>query len=503
MKRIVGKFAAAAVVGVGLMGFGCAAGGSSEKKGAVAESEVKSPSGQGAIHPSPQPSPTRGEGVRRPNVVVILADDLGFADVGVQGQEKDVRTPNIDSIARNGARFTNGYVTCPVCSPTRAGFLTGRYQERFGHEFNPGPNAAGNFGLPLDQITIANVMKSAGYHTGMVGKWHEGNHDDYMPTRRGFDEFFGFLGGAHSYVDNGEGRNAIMRGEKPVEEKEYLTDAFSREAVAFIERHKSEPFFLYLPYNAVHQPQQAPEKYQERFASEKDKKRHMLLSMLSAEDDGVGRVLEALRKNHLEENTIVWFFSDNGGPTAGNGSRNKPYSGFKGQVWEGGIHEPFMVQWKGHIPAGQVLDQPVVSMDIYATSAGAAGAKVPKDRAIDGVDLMPLLMGETKERPHKTLYWRFGNQWAIRDGDWKMVHMDGFGEKLFDLTSDLGEKKDLSASEPQIASKMRGEFEKWSNQMHEPLWGNKPKFSKALERAARQLPPQPEGKSADKEDPDN
>src|SRR5438105_10756823 len=208
-------------------------------------------------------SATRGADEKsRPNIVVILADDLGFAEVGCHHQSKDVRTPNIDSIAANGARFTNGYVSCPVCSPTRAGFLTGRYQQRFGHEFNPGGNRPEDFGLPLDQMTIANMLKSAGYVTGIVGKWHEGTMQGYNPLDRGFDEFFGFLGGAHSYTKlEPGGKNSIMRGKDPVEEKEYLTDAFTREAVSFIERHHAEKFFLYLPYNAIHQPQEAPAKY--------------------------------------------------------------------------------------------------------------------------------------------------------------------------------------------------------------------------------------------------
>jgi arylsulfatase A-like enzyme len=271
-----------------------------------------------------------------------------------------------------------------------------------------------------------------------------------------------------------------------VNEQEYLTDAIGREAVGFIERHKSEPFFLYVPFNAVHQPQEAPKKYLDRFAGEKDEKRRYLLAMLSAEDDGVGRILETLRKNGLEENTIVWFFSDNGGPTFGNGSRNTPLSGYKGQVWEGGIREPFMVQWKGRIPAGKVLEQPVISFDIFATSVAAVGGTMPSDRPMDGVDIMPLLMGKTEARPHEALYWRFGPQWAIRDGDWKMVHVDGFGEKLFDLKSDVGEKKDVSGQHADVASKLRGEFEAWNTQLVKPKWKNKEKFERGLAQIAKQ-----------------
>src|SRR5438093_345738 len=194
----------------------------------------------------------------KPNILLIFADDLGYADLGCQGG-KDILTPNIDSLARNGIRCTSGYVSCPVCSPTRAGLLTGRYQQRFGHEFNPGPNAAGNFGLPLDQVTLPQALRSAGYATGMVGKWHLGFTREMHPLRRGFDEFFGFLGGAHNYLKSGDGRGAILRGDEPADEKEYLTDAFGREAAAFVEHHHAaeKPFFLYLPFNAVHMPAQA------------------------------------------------------------------------------------------------------------------------------------------------------------------------------------------------------------------------------------------------------
>ncbi len=424
---------------------------------------------------------------KKPNVLVILADDLGYADIGAQNLSKDVRTPNIDTIAKNGVRFTHGYVSCPVCSPTRAGFLTGRYQERFGHEFNPGPTAADNFGLPLDQITIAQQMKKVGYVTGMVGKWHEGNKPEFYPTRRGFDEFFGFLGGAHSYVHlKPEGKNAIMRNDKPVTEDEYLTDAFSREAVAFIDKHHSDPFFLYVPFNAVHNPQECPQKYLDRFPDESDKKRKYLLAMLSAEDDAVGKILEKVREHKLEENTLIFFFSDNGGPTEGNGSRNTPLSGFKGQVWEGGIREPFMAQWKGKIPAGRVLDQPVISLDIFATALTAVGGEIPKDRVIDGVDIMPLMKGETSERPHETLYWRFGQQWAIRDGDMKLVQFGKTDMQLFDLDKDISEKHDLAKEKPEVVKQMKEKYDAWSAQLMKPRWGAKAKFDEKLDADAKQ-----------------
>ncbi len=267
---------------------------------------------------------------RKPNIVVIVADDLGYADVGFQGC-KDIPTPNIDALARAGVRCTNGYVSCPVCSPTRAGLITGRYQQRFGHEFNPGPTRTDDsFGLPLSQVTLADRLKRAGYATGIVGKWHLGFVPKYQPQKRGFDEFFGFLGGAHSYLNMKADMNLpILRGTEPVTEQGYLTDAFAREATAFIERHKDEPFFLYLTFNAVHNPLETAEKYLKRFPSIDDPKRRKYAAMLSAMDDGIGQVLAKINELKLDDQTLVFFISDNGGPPGANSSRNDPLRGAK------------------------------------------------------------------------------------------------------------------------------------------------------------------------------
>jgi arylsulfatase A-like enzyme len=410
----------------------------------------------------------------RPNVVLIVADDLGYADIGAQGRMKDVRTPNVDTIAKNGVRCTSGYVSCPVCSPTRAGLMTGRYQQRFGHEFNPGPNESADFGLPLDQVTLAQALKSAGYVTGMVGKWHLGFRPEMRPPRRGFDEFFGFLAGAHSYVQTGEGRNAILRGDQPVGEVEYLTDAFGKEAAAFVERHHAaggKPFFLYLPFNAVHTPPQVTEKYEKRFADVTDPRRRMLLAKLSALDDAVGLVLEKIREHKLEKDTLIFFISDNGGPTASNGSRNDPLSGFKGEVKEGGVREPFLIQWTGHLPAGKVYDHPVISLDLFPTALAAAGARAPDGVQFDGVNLLPYLNGETADAPHKALYWRYGPQWAVRQGNLKLRHAaDDDHSKLFDLAADPAESHDLSAKRPDDVGRLRTEYEQWNAKNQPPRW---------------------------------
>ena len=420
----------------------------------------------------------KGEERKQPNIVVIIGDDMGYADISCHGC-KDIATPNIDSIARNGVRFTNGYVSCPVCSPTRAGLMTGRYQQRFGHEFNPGAppgGAAENIGLPLTEATIADVLKSAGFTTGIVGKWHLGMAAHFHPMKRGFDQYFGFLHGSHSYTDPGLGStNPIMRGTEPADEKEYLTDAFTREAVAFIEKHREKPFFLYLAYNAVHVPLEAPPRYQDKFQDITDPKRRIYAGMMTAMDEGIGRVLGKLRELGIEKNTLIFFLSDNGGPTGGNGSNNGPLRATKGTVYEGGIRVPFMIQWTGRLKGGRVCENPVISLDILPTAAAAARQNVfagPKDRKLDGVNLLPYLAGEKKSAPHEMLFWRTGQNHAIRKGSWKLVTIGGRTE-LFDLASDIGESRDLKAEKPDIVKELEKAFEKWSLQMVEPLWGGR------------------------------
>ncbi len=409
---------------------------------------------------------------RRPNILLIVADDLGYADLGVQGC-KDVSTPNIDSIARNGVRFTNGYVSCPVCSPTRAGLMTGRYQQRFGHEFNPGPPAQAqvNFGLPLTEVTIADRLKSLGYRTGIFGKWHLGYRPEYLPQKRGFDEFFGFAGGAHSYLDALRDKaNPILRGAEPVEEKSYLTEAFAREAVSFIDRHYGDPFFVYLPFNAVHTPMETTEKYLSRFGSIPDQRRRTFAGMLSAMDDAVGQVLAKLREKKVEENKLIFFVSDNGGPTQANTSRNDPLRGYKGQVFEGGIRVPFMVQWKARLPKGRVYDQPVIALDIHPTAVAAAGGEIPASSRLDGVNLIPHVAGAEKKAPHDRLFWRFGPQAAIRMGEWKLVRLEGGPPQLYNLAQDIGEKNNLAAGQPEKLKQLQAAFDEWNSQLAAPLW---------------------------------
>jgi arylsulfatase A-like enzyme len=422
---------------------------------------------------------------RKPNVVILLADDLGYADVGFQGC-KDIPTPHIDTLARNGVRCTNGYVSGPYCSPTRAGLMTGRYQQRFGHEFNPG-GKDDHIGLPVSETTIADRLKAAGYATGLVGKWHLGSAAKFHPQKRGFDEYFGFLGGAHPYFP-GQGV-PILRGSDPVMEKEYLTHAFAREAVAFIDRHKSEPFFLYLAFNAVHTPMQAPEDRLKKFGAITDDQRRTYAGMLDPMDEAVGKVLDKLRAEKLEEDTLIFFFSDNGGPvmpgTTINGSRNTPLRGSKRTTLEGGIRVPFVVQWKGRLPAGTVYDHPVIQLDVLPTALAAAGVTVKPEWKLDGVDLLPHLAGKEKGQPHETLYWRLGKQMACRHGDWKLVRYDTTADvgdrkpvgkagisptKLYHLDRDIGEANDLAAKESGKVKELEAIWDKWSAEMAKPLW---------------------------------
>jgi arylsulfatase A-like enzyme len=408
----------------------------------------------------------------RPNILLIVADDLGYGDRGAYGG-KDIPTPNIDSIARNGVRFTNGYVSCPVCSPTRAGLMTGRYQQRFGHEFNPGPDdqADPQFGLPLAEKTLAERLKPLGYATGLVGKWHLGYTPDKHPQKRGFDEFFGFLGGAHPYLLGQPGRrDLILRGTEPAGEKSYLTDAFAREAVSFLERHQKQPFFLYLCFNAIHNPLQATPEYLARFEKIEDPRRRTLAAMLSAMDDGIGRVLGKLRQAKIEENTLIFFVSDNGGPTRQTTSRNDPLSGQKGQAMEGGIRVPFMMQWKAKLAGGKVYEPPVIALDVHPTAVAAAGGSIPESAQLDGVNLLPFASGSRSGRPHEALYWRFGPEAAARKGDWKILFQGGEAPRLYNLARDAGETNDLAAASPDKLQELRDAYEAWNRTLAEPRW---------------------------------
>jgi arylsulfatase B len=454
-----------------------------------------------------------GAAERPPNIVLLLADDLGYGELGCQGN-KQIPTPHIDSIAKNGVRFTQGYVTAAYCSASRAGLLTGRYQTRFGYEFNPigEHNEDPMAGLPRTERTLARILHNVGYTTGLIGKWHLGGHAKFHPIRHGFDEFFGFTHEGHYFVPppwqgvttwlrrralpgNRRGRftsadgkliysthlgdepsydanNPIVRGGQPVEEKAYLTDAFTREATDFIGRHRDKPFFLYLAYNAVHSPMQGADAYMKKFAHIEDIQRRIFAAMLANLDDSVGAVLAKLRETGLEENTLVIFLSDNGGPTRELTSSNAPLRSGKGSVYEGGLRVLFMMQWKGKLPKGRVYEKPIISLDLFATAAAIADA--PVKRSIDGVNLLPYLTGKKNGTPHKALYWRLNNKAAYRKGDWKILRNPVRGKtggwELYDLAEDVSEQNDLAKKRTEKVDELLAEWEKLNAEMIDPIW---------------------------------
>ncbi len=424
---------------------------------------------------------------RSPNILVLLADDLGWGEMTCQGNPQ-VPTPQIDALARNGIRFTSGYVSGPYCSPTRAGLMTGRYQQRYGHEFNPGNEdlVPAHFGLSLKEKTIGDRLKAAGYATGWFGKSHLGYSPEFHPLKRGFDEYFGFLGGSHDYLDAAsDPHNPILRGTNPVSTIGYTTEDFAREAVKFIRKRRDAPWFVYLAFNAVHAPLQATDKYLSRFSAIQDTKRRTFAAMLSAMDDAVGTVVASIRELGQEENTLIFFLSDNGGPTSQTTSGNGPLRGFKMQTWEGGIRVPWIMQWKGHLPAGKVDDRPVIQLDILPTALAAAGVAIQPDWNLDGVNLLRYLNGQDPGPPHQALYWRLGQQMAIRSGDWKLVKSVGSigveapeshqranteNAELYNLAKDIGEKQNLAAQEPAKVKELSAAWNQWSVQLAEPSW---------------------------------
>ena len=427
---------------------------------------------------------------RGPNVILILADDLGWGELGCQGNG-EIPTPHIDSIAANGVRFTNGYVSAPVCCPSRAGLMTGRYQTRFGHERNliGKANLDPTAGLPFTETTIGMRLRSAGYHTALIGKWHLGGTSRFHPRVRGFDEFFGFLHEGHFYYPppyrGGLTRlrvneppydddNPLLRDNEEVKEGAYLTDAFGREAAAFIERNRARPFFLYLALNAIHSPMQAPVAGMKKFEYIRDEHRRLFAAMTASMDDAVGRVLEKLRDLGLVENTLIIVLSDNGGPTAELTSSNGVLRGGKGQLYEGGIRIPFLMQWKGRIGAGQVVDDPVISLDLVPTLMEACSAPAGRWR-LDGTSLLGRVTGRQPSLPERSFFWRYGPNIALRRGDWKIVRQVGQGQKqgkleMFYLKRDISETQDRATDDPERLEAMRREMDQMNRSMVPPLW---------------------------------
>lgn len=419
---------------------------------------------------------------RPPNIVLILADDLGYGDTGIYGS-KSIPTPHIDRLGEQGVRFTNAYVTASTCSPSRAGLLTGRYQQRFGFEFNTS-NAAithrTHRGLDPTAITLADVLGKSGYVTGMFGKWHLGTQPQFHPHARGFDDFYGFLAGAHSFFPGRVGepvQKTIMRGVDPLVEPEYLTDAIARETVRFIDANHDKSFFAYVPFNAVHTPIEATKKYQDRFPNEKSDKQRDYNAMTSALDDAVGRIVDSLDRNGLTKNTLVIFFNDNGGPTYTGVQSNAGLKLGKLFLFEGGVRVPLIMKWPGAIQDGSTFDGVTSALDLFPTICSAAKLELPARIELDGVDLLPYLNRDTKGPPHEVLFWSNGPNIAVRRGDWKLVksHQSVW---LFDLVNDPGETKSVAETEPEIVSQLLNAHKAWQSQMREPAWPSKPQRRK-------------------------
>ena len=448
----------------------------------------------------------------RPNIVILFSDDQGWADLGCQGVLEDVRTPHLNALGADGVRCSAGYVTAPQCSPSRAGLLTGRYQQRFGYDdISRGP-------LPLNEVTLADRLKEAGYSTGMVGKWHlepDNSHQawiqrnkgrlvkkegspwefpdavrlPYMPERRGFDEYFcGVRATKPCRINFSLDGSAVLSEGVWTTFSGSRTQVHSKAALTFINRRKlDEPFFLYLSYSIPHVPLEASEELLARFPGEMPQRRRYALAMISEMDDGVGRIVDLLKRRGQYDNTLFFFASDNGAPLKLNmpdtkpptlggptwtGSRNDPFSGEKGMLAEGGIRVPLLITWKKHLPARTVYDQPVITLDIAATALAAAGISSPAQ--LDGVDLLPFLKGDNEGRPHQTLFWRFWSQAAVREGDWKYLQAGPDKAYLFNLEDDPKERVNLLYQHPEKAASLAKAAGQWAAEMRPPGLPDKP-----------------------------
>lgn len=463
---------------------------------------------------------------RRPNIIVILADDLGYGDISTYGGA--IPTPNIDALAASGVRFTSGYVPAAVCAPSRAALLSGRQQTRFGFEFNP-VGRDEMTGLPLGETTIAQVLKLAGYVTGIVGKWHIGQAAGFHPLDRGFDSFFGVLGGATDFITRpAEGdiaavipgdnlttrtRFPVSRGREVVDEPRYLTEAFTQEARAFIRGNRDKPFFLYLAYTAPHTPLQATKAYADRFPEIVSPYQRTYAAMVSSLDDGVGAIMAELRAQGLERDTMVIFLSDNGcaGYIRG-GCTNRPLEGGKGTPWEGGVRVPFIMAAPGRIPAGIVDERAISSLDIMTTAARLAGTPAPAKA--EGRDLVAALTTARGEPVHDALFWRMGPNHAVREGRWKLIVVNKsdtiqnldkvYGEPvpdgvpatvgplgqwvlLYDLEADPGETRDLAAQHPEVVKRLSARFDTWNALNVEPIFTSRRQFHSVIGERRVQL----------------
>lgn len=414
----------------------------------------------------------------KPNVVLIIMDDMGYGDIGSYGV-RDARTPNLDRLAREGVRLTNSYANAANCTPTRAALISGRYQQRVGLEWPIGANEE-NLGLPVTGRSLPALLKTNGYATGLIGKWHLGSKPEFGPNAHGFDEFFGFLSGAVDYYTHrrGDGTPDLFENTTPVEVPEYLTDEITRRAIHFVDNHAGGPFFLEVAYNAVHWPFQAPnhrptdpnavprpgEKGDQRLFQgpddEKPATRQDYVRMLERADEGVGKILASLDHHALSRNTLVIFTNDNGGEWL---SRNAPFSHRKSTLWEGGIRVPLILRWPGRLPAGKTSVQAAITMDLTASIVAVTRTVVPSGHRLDGINIIPILAGESP-RIEREFFWRIVRpnllQKAVRSGRWKLL-IDGRQFLLFDLNTDFAERNDLAAQHPELVLKLKRRMADW------------------------------------------
>ncbi len=419
---------------------------------------------------SVQQQPPAAASGARPNVVLVITDDVGYGDIGSYGAP-DVRTPNIDSLARDGVRLTDFYANAPLCSPTRAGLVSGRYQQRFAVEAAIGtPGAAGDQGLPPSGTSLPQLLKNGGYATALLGKWHLGYRSEFSPNAHGYDYFFGFKSGYTDYYQHsdGDGRPDLFENGMPTQETGYMTDMITAHTTRFIEQSATKPFFVEVAYNAAHWPYQVPDKPSVAI----DHARHLqpqddntstradYVAIMERADQGVGQILRTLDRLGLARNTIVIYTNDNGGEWL---SRGAPLFGRKWTLWEGGIRVPAIVRWPGHIRAGQVSPQVGITMDLTASILAATGTTVPPDANLEGLDIFPILEGRSPV-VDRTLFWRTNagghTQKAVRSGDLKLM-IDGNTTMVFDVRRDVGERNDLTNRRQDVAQRLRPLLTRW------------------------------------------
>lgn len=467
----------------------------------------------------------RPDSVRHPNIVIILADDLGKNDISLYG-EPPITTPNIDAIGRKGMTFTEGYITSPICAPSRAGLLTGRYQQRFGFEYQPHERypknrlemfvyrnfiAKGDWqvaeqtefpafedvvrnGIPPSELLLSEILKARGYTTGIFGKWHLGAGDHAIPSNRGFNTQYGFYEAYSLYMADtshpdvinqrhsdfsdpfiwGKGRSgtcAIRLNGEVIDEKYYLTDRIAEEANDFIRQNTEKPFFLYVPFLAPHTPFQATKAYYDQLSHIEDRNKRVYNAMIMQLDDAVGSIIAQLEELGLMENTIVFFMSDNGGATYTKATDNHPLKGGKFTNFEGGLNIPFMVRWDGHVKAGQQYGHPVIAMDVFSTALELAGIPQPTDRPVDGRSLISVLTDSATAPLHTGLFWRSGYSRAVRVGDWKLiVDLHGDNHLLYNVAEDKEEEHNLFDQRPDVVNALKGHYAAWDAEMTDPKW---------------------------------